>query len=92
VCRGLLVLLLPREVLLFDLAMGAPAASTALPANLAPFNSLLGVYGSGVCQGGGDDGGVDFLYALHTGVGSCGFCYCCYCCYCCCCWCNKTFA
>lgn len=78
VCRGLLVLLLPREVLLFDLAMGAPAASTALPANLAPFSSLLGVYGSGVCQGGGDDGGVDFLYALHTGVGSCGFCYCCY--------------
>jgi hypothetical protein len=78
VCRGLLVLLLPKEVLLFDLAMGAPAASTALPANLAPFSSLLGVYGSGVCQGGGDDGGVDFLYALHTGEDWYALRHCCY--------------
>jgi hypothetical protein len=61
------VLLLPREVLLFDTALGAPASSTVLPTNLAPFSSLLGAYGSGVCQGGGDDGGVDFLYTLHTG-------------------------
>jgi hypothetical protein len=67
VSRGLLVLLLPRELLLFDTALGAPAASTVLPANMSAFSSLLGVYGSGVCQGGGDDGGVDFLYTLHTG-------------------------
>jgi hypothetical protein len=70
------VLLLPREVLLFDTALGAPASSTVLPNSLAPFSSLLGVYGSGVCQGGGDDGGVDFLYTMHTGeqraVGSLG--------------------
>lgn len=62
------MLLLPREVLLFDTALGAPASSIVLPTHLAPFSSLLGVYGRGVCQGGGDDGGVDLLYTLHTGT------------------------
>jgi hypothetical protein len=67
VTRGLLVLLLPRELLLFDLELGAPAASTALAASLPAFSSLLGVFGSGVCQGAGDEGGTDFLYCTHTG-------------------------
>lgn len=62
------MLLLPRELLLFDTQLGAPAASTVLPKAMAPLRTLLGIFGSGVCVGGGDDGGVDFLYALHTGA------------------------
>jgi hypothetical protein len=68
VTRGLLVLLLPRELLLFDTELGAPAASTPCPAGLPPFASLLSVQGSGVCAGAGDEGGTDFLYCVHAGV------------------------
>lgn len=88
------MLLLPRELLLFDTALGAPVSSTVLPAQLSAFNSLLGVYGSGVCQGGGDEGGVDFLYTLHTGgwVGGADLCVFVAACVCLCaaCWCPRS--
>jgi hypothetical protein len=66
---GLLVLLLPRELLLFDLDLGQPAASTPLPSSMAAFSHLLGVFGGGVCQGGGDEGGLDFVYCTHVDGG-----------------------
>jgi hypothetical protein len=66
VAPGLLVLLLPRELLLFDLDLGQPAASTPLPASMPAFSHLLGVFGGGVCQGGGDEGGLDFAYCAHV--------------------------
>eukprot|EP00775_Hariotina_reticulata_P009224 gene9224-9389_t len=69
VSRGLLLVLLPRELLLFDLDLGAPAASSPLPPGRSPFSHLLGAFGSGVCQGGGDEGGIDFAYCLHVDGG-----------------------
>eukprot|EP00878_Enallax_costatus_P028496 GHUV01030783.1.p1 GENE.GHUV01030783.1~~GHUV01030783.1.p1 ORF type:complete len:625 (+),score=177.47 GHUV01030783.1:478-2352(+) len=63
---GLLVLLLPRELVVFDLELGQPAASSPLPSGLSVLNHLLGVYGRGICQGGGDEGGLDFAYCTHV--------------------------
>ncbi len=48
--RDLLVVLLPKELLIFDLELGQPAASSSLGAGRVPFSSLLGVYGEGVSQ------------------------------------------
>jgi hypothetical protein len=42
--------LLPRELLVFDLELGQPAASSALGGGRQPFSHLLGVYGEGVSQ------------------------------------------
>lgn len=60
------MLLLPRELLLFDLELGSPASSSPLPSNMAAFSHLLGVFGAGVCQGLGDEGGLDFAYCAHV--------------------------
>lgn len=43
--RELLFVLLARELVVFDLELGVPAASRALPSGKAPFAALLGVYG-----------------------------------------------
>jgi hypothetical protein len=48
--RDLLVVLLPRELLVFDLELGQPAASSALPPARPPFSGLLGACGEGVSQ------------------------------------------
>ncbi len=44
----------------------AYAARRSLPPGKAPFAALLGVHGRGVSHGGGDEGGADCCYALHT--------------------------
>ena len=66
--HDLLFVLMPRELLVFDLEIGAPISTTPLPKALSrtPFTQLLGVYGEGSCQGLGDEGGVDFVYACHS--------------------------
>ena len=57
--RDLLVVLLRREILIFDLELGHPAASSPLPAGRPAFAGLLGVFGEGVTQvRGGPGGGV----------------------------------
>lgn len=66
VSPGLLLLLLPRELVVFDLELGQPAGSTSLPPGRPVLSHLLGVFGSGVCQGGGDEGGLDFAYCTHV--------------------------
>lgn len=50
---------------MFDLELGVPTASKALPGSRSPFASLLGAYGEGVTAGVGDDGGTDFIYCAH---------------------------
>ncbi|GBF90134.1 hypothetical protein Rsub_03267 [Raphidocelis subcapitata] len=64
--RDLLVVLLRRELLVFDLDLGHPAASSPLPAGRPAFAGLLGVFGEGVSQGLGDEGGIDYVYTTHA--------------------------
>ncbi|GLC70526.1 hypothetical protein PLESTF_000996000 [Pleodorina starrii] len=67
--RGLLFLLFPREIIVYDTELGTPVASRPLPPGAPPFSSLLGVYGSGVSGGTGDEGGCDCLYVGHVDGG-----------------------
>lgn len=60
------MLLLPRELVVFALELGQPAASSPLPPGLPVLSHLLGVYGKGFCQGVGDQGGLDFAYCVHV--------------------------
>lgn len=48
--RDLLVVLLPRELLVFDLDLGQPVSANALPPGRPLFGGLLGVFGEGVSQ------------------------------------------
>ncbi|GFR52352.1 hypothetical protein Agub_g14896, partial [Astrephomene gubernaculifera] len=64
--RDLLFLMMPREIVVFDTELGAPAASRPLPPGRPPFSCLLGVYGRGVSAGGGDEGGCEGVWAAHV--------------------------
>eukprot|EP00798_Chlamydomonas_sp_ICE-L_P003894 gene3894-13964_t len=66
VTRDLLFVLLSREMLIFDLELGVPAATRNLPASRPAFNCLLGVFGRGTSHGGGEEGGSDFVYCSHV--------------------------
>jgi hypothetical protein len=61
--------LLARELVVFDLELGQPACSKPLGGGRQPFSHLLGVFGEGVSQGGGDEGGCDLVYCGHEGGG-----------------------
>ena len=67
--RDLLFVLLARELLIFDLELGVPAATRNLPSSRPAFSGLLGVYGRGVSLGGGDEGGSDCVYCSHVDGG-----------------------
>ncbi|KAG2490001.1 hypothetical protein HYH03_011468 [Edaphochlamys debaryana] len=67
--RDLLFLLLPREIIVYDTELGSPASNRQLPPGRPPFSHLVGVYGSGVTAGGGDDGGCDWVLAAHVDGG-----------------------
>ncbi|GIM02414.1 hypothetical protein Vretimale_7287, partial [Volvox reticuliferus] len=67
--RGLLFLLFPREIVVYDTELNTPVASRPLPPGCAPFSAMLGVYGSGVSAGTGDEGGCDCLYVGHVDGG-----------------------
>jgi hypothetical protein len=54
--RELLFVLLPRELLLFDLELGQPACQRALGSRHPNFSALLGVFGQGHSHGLGDEG------------------------------------
>eukprot|EP00884_Botryococcus_braunii_P018245 jgi/Botrbrau1/5103/Bobra.0128s0014.1 len=63
--QDLLYVLLPREIIVFDLEFGQPAASTTLGASRSPFKSILGSYGHGNAGRGLHGGGIDLLYCSH---------------------------
>lgn len=65
VTRDLLFVMLSRELLVFDLELGHPAASIPLPPKRPAFSHFLGVFGEGVSQGLGDEGGIEFMYCAH---------------------------
>ncbi|GLI63491.1 hypothetical protein VaNZ11_006473, partial [Volvox africanus] len=67
--RGLLFLLFPREIVVYDTELSTPVASRPLPPGCAPFSAILGGYGSGVSAGTGDEGGCDCLYVGHVDGG-----------------------
>ncbi|KAL4425017.1 hypothetical protein ABPG77_001795 [Micractinium sp. CCAP 211/92] len=63
--QDLLFLLLQREIIVFDLEYGQPAASTPVPASRAPLEDLLGCYGHAAAGKLLRDGGIDVLYCSH---------------------------
>ncbi|KAK9845287.1 hypothetical protein WJX81_002462 [Elliptochloris bilobata] len=63
--RDLLFVLMPREVIVFDLEFGQPAASTPLPKSRPAFRDVLGCFGHRTAGRGLHDGGVDLLYLSH---------------------------
>ncbi|GAX81979.1 hypothetical protein CEUSTIGMA_g9407.t1 [Chlamydomonas eustigma] len=66
--KDMLLLLLPRQIVIFDLELGIPAAVQTLSGGprQPPFSSIMSVLGTGVCNGGGDEGGCDHLHCLHS--------------------------
>ncbi|KAL4422261.1 hypothetical protein ABPG75_008458 [Micractinium tetrahymenae] len=63
--QDMLFLLLQREIIMFDLKYGQPAASTPVPASRAPLEDLLGCYGHAAAGKSLRDGGIDVLYCSH---------------------------
>lgn len=63
--QDLLFLLLQRELIVFDLEYGQPAASSPLPASRAPLDDLLGCYGHAAAGKPLREGGIDVLYCSH---------------------------
>ena len=64
--RDLLLLVLQRELILFDLEYGQPASSTSLSKSMPAFDSVLGSYGHGVGGKSPLEGGIDVLYCSHV--------------------------
>ena len=54
-----------RQVIVFDLEFGQPAASTALPKTRPAFSGMLGCFGHRGAGRGLHGGGVDILYLSH---------------------------
>ncbi|KAL3161421.1 hypothetical protein ABBQ32_010311 [Trebouxia sp. C0010 RCD-2024] len=63
--RDLLYVLLPREVVVFDLEFGQPAASSSLPASRPPFRDILGCFGHQAIGKDVTEGGIDLLCCCH---------------------------
>ncbi|KAA6419923.1 MAG: hypothetical protein FRX49_10113 [Trebouxia sp. A1-2] len=63
--RDLLYVLLPREVVVFDLEFGQPAASSSLPGSRPPFRDILGCFGHQAIGKDVTQGGIDLLYCSH---------------------------
>ncbi|KAK9829709.1 hypothetical protein WJX72_007460 [[Myrmecia] bisecta] len=63
--RDLLYVMLPREVVVFDLEFGQPAASTTLQSARPAFRDILGCFGHTDVGRGVAEGGVDLLYCSH---------------------------
>ena len=53
------------QVVVFDLELQQPAASTQLPSNRSPFRSILGCYGHHSVGLGPLEGGIDLMYCYH---------------------------
>lgn len=62
---------LPRQVIVFDLEFGQPAASTPLPKSRPAFRDVLGCFGLRAAGRGLHDGGVDLLYLSHQARRQC---------------------
>ncbi|KAI3424707.1 hypothetical protein D9Q98_008096 [Chlorella vulgaris] len=63
--QDLLFLLLQREIIVFDLEYGQPAASTQLAGSRAPLEDLLGCFGHAAAGKSMYEGGIDLLYCSH---------------------------
>lgn len=57
--------LCPKQVVLFDLEYGQPAASTTLPTSRPAFRDLLGCFGHADAGKRVLESGVDLLYTSH---------------------------
>lgn len=64
--RDLILLLLQRELIAFDLEYGHPVASTSLSSGMPAFNAVLGSYGDAVAGGSPFDSGIDAVYCSHV--------------------------
>ena len=64
--RDLLLLLLQRELIAFDLEYGHPVASTSLSSGMPAFHAVLGSYGHAVAGGSPLDPGIDAVYCSHV--------------------------
>ncbi|KAK9867753.1 hypothetical protein WJX84_002654 [Apatococcus fuscideae] len=66
-CCDLLYVLLPREVVVFELEFGQPAASSSLPnvKTQSNFKDILGCYGHASCGRTLAEGGLDLLLCSH---------------------------
>ena len=53
------------QIIVFDLELGQPAASTQLPPSRSPFDELLGCYGHASAGKSGLRGGLDVLLCSH---------------------------
>ncbi|GMH43999.1 hypothetical protein BSKO_11933 [Bryopsis sp. KO-2023] len=63
--RDLLLVMLSREIILFDIEFGQPVSSFRLPLTHRPFLRILSTSGRGVSAGGGIEGGIDVIHCLH---------------------------
>jgi hypothetical protein len=64
--RDILLLLLQRELIAFDLEYGQPVASTSLPSGLPAFDSVLGSFGHSIAGVSPREAGIDALYCSHV--------------------------
>lgn len=64
--RDILLLLLQRELIAFDLEYGQPVASASLPSGLPAFDAVLGSFGHSVAGVSPLEAGIDALYCSHT--------------------------
>lgn len=63
--RDILLVMLSKEILIFDIEFGQRVASITCPPNRKPFRQILGIHGAGYSAGGGIEGGIDEIYCLH---------------------------
>ncbi|CAD7702710.1 unnamed protein product [Ostreobium quekettii] len=63
--RDVLVVMLARELLFFDLEFAHPVSTIALPASRRKFQRILAINGEGIQRGGGVPGGMQTIHCLH---------------------------
>jgi len=64
--RDILLLVLQRELIAFDLEYGQPVATTSLPSRLPALDSVLGSFGHSVAGVSPVEAGIDALYCSHV--------------------------
>jgi len=64
--RDILLLILQRELIAFDLEYGQPVATTSLPSRLPAFDAVIGSYGHSVAGLSPLEAGIDALYCSHV--------------------------